>query len=84
MNRILVFLLIVSSVLFAVDKTNSTNDRINKQIEKEIEKEKRYSIEKVFYNHDNYDFKGSEVNLESLKSLPEIELDDLDMDSVYD
>jgi len=32
----------------------------------------------------SYNFKGSEVDQESLEHVPELELDDLDMDSVYD
>ncbi|HIP12639.1 MAG TPA: hypothetical protein EYG73_07970 [Arcobacter sp.] len=57
---------------------------IQKQLKIEIEKEKKYSIEQTFYGYDNYDFAGSEINKESLESIPNLELDELDMDSVYD
>ena len=86
MKYILVITFIFSSILFA---SNTTNDkaqklRLEKQILIEIEKEKRHAKEQVFHNSDTYDFKGSEVNPESLKSLPEIEDDDFNIDSVYD
>lgn len=85
MKRVIIFILVVNSLLLATSDVDSAKkSRIKKQIQKEIEKEKKYSKEKIFYSEKNYDFKGSEINTESLKSLPEIKVDDLDMDSVYD
>jgi len=50
-----------------------------------MEKEKKYAKEQVFYQTHNYDFKGAEVNQDSIESIPNIEVqDDFDMDSVYD
>ena len=59
--------------------------RMEKQIQIEMEKEKKYAKEQMFYQGHNYDFKGAEVNPDSLESVPHIEVqDDFDMDSVYD
>jgi hypothetical protein len=54
------------------------------QVKKAMEDEKKYAQEQKFYNAQEYDFSGAEVNLESVKHLKELEVDDLDMDSVYD
>jgi len=84
MKYILILILIINSYLFATDKENSKQKRIEKQIKIEMEKEKKYAKEQTFYNQANYDFRGSEVNPETVKSTPSIELDELDMNSVYD
>ncbi len=84
MKSILIFMILITSTLFAVDSNTSKEDRIQKQLKIEMQKEQKYAKEQIFYQHWNYDYKGAEVNKESLKKLPEIELDDLDMDSVYD
>ena len=49
-----------------------------------MEREKKYAKEQTFYNSNNYDFKGAEVEEESLKNIKAIEVEDFDMDSVYD
>ena len=82
-KKILIFTVIINSFLFATNTENTKKNRINKQIQIEMEKEKKYSIEQKFYNHNDYDYKGSEINPESLKSIKAIEVDDLDMDNVY-
>jgi len=87
MKIILIFTIILNSLLLAsnVNDTKEREKRIEKQIQKEIETEKKYAKEQTFYNQDNYDFKGAEVNRDSLDSVPEIEVQDyFDMDSVYD
>lgn len=73
-------------VLSLASNTSANKKKIliEKQIKIEIEKEKKYSREQAFYTYDYYDFKGAEVNVDSLDSIPELEMDDLDMDSVYD
>ncbi len=59
--------------------------RVEKQIQKEMENEKKYAKEQTFYSEKNYDFKGAEVNPDSLDSVPKLEPQyDFDMDSVYD
>ncbi|MEA3553018.1 MAG: hypothetical protein U9R39_01305 [Campylobacterota bacterium] len=84
MKNIFVLIMLICSILLATDGNTQNEQRIKKQLEIEMEKEKRYSIEQTFYQKDNYDFKGSEVNEDSLENVPGLELDDLDMDSVYD
>jgi hypothetical protein len=87
MKKILLFTFLFSSLLFASNKDNIEAKKkllLEKQIQKEMEKEKKYAKEQRFYQGENYDLKGSEVNKESLKHLKEIEVDDLDMDDVYD
>ena len=88
MKKILTFVIIFNSLLFAAntDKNDTTRkSRIEKQIKKEMENEKKYARERTFYSQDNYDFKGAEVNKDSLDSVPELEPQyDFDMDSVYD
>ena len=72
----------------ASDNAKSDKDRkarAEKQLKKEMENEKKYAKEQTFYSAENYDFKGAEVNKDSLDSVPELEPQyDFDMDSVYD
>jgi len=85
MKRILTIIFILSSLLFAGNNIdNEKKIRLEKQIKKELENEKKYAQEQTFYTQENYDFKNAEVNEESLKDVNELEVDDLDMDSVYD
>ena len=88
MKVILTFVIILNSLLFASGDAKSEKERkarIEKQIKKEMENEKKYAKEQTFYSQDNYDFKGAEVNEESLDSVPKLEPQyDFDMDSVYD
>ena len=84
MRKILLSILLLSSFLFASDVDLEKEKRTKAAIEKAIEKEKLYAKEKMFYDYDSYDFKDSEVNEESLETLKAKEVDDLDMDDVYD
>ncbi|MCH9813339.1 MAG: hypothetical protein K0U47_05280 [Epsilonproteobacteria bacterium] len=86
MPKIVLLPLIITTLLFATsqDKNNTKKSRLDKQVQKEIEKEKRYAEEQRFYDANEYDFKGAEVNPKSLEKLPDIVEDDFDMDSVYD
>ena len=86
MKKILVLTLVISSYLLASNGQTDAKkkSRAEKQIKKEMEKEKRYAREQTFYQSNNYDLKGSEVNQDSVDVLPNIKVDDLDMDSVYD
>lgn len=86
MIKFFIFFIISNSLLFAIDDTNSSlkDDRVKKQIEAEIQKEKKYAKEQTFYQGANYNLKDAEVNQDSLSDVPILELDDLDMDSVYD
>jgi len=82
MKKILVCVILLSSFLFASDVDLEKEKRTKAAIAKAIEKEN--AREKVFYDYESYDFKDSEVNEESLKTLKAKEVDDLDMDDVYD
>ena len=83
MKLFLISILTLNVLLVASSTKNKENERkvrVEKQIQKEIEKERRYAQENSFY----INLKGAEVNEESLDYVPDLELDDLDMDSVYD
>jgi len=86
MKKIIIFIMILNSLLLAsnTDSEKVKKDRAEKQLKIELEKEKKYSIEQTFYNEDNYDFKGAEVNPDTVDSIQCIEVDDFNMDSVYD
>jgi hypothetical protein len=75
---------ILSSFVLASSVKLNKEDRIKKQIKIEMEKEKRYSVDQTFYQGSEYDLSGLEVNPDSLDLIPELEIQDLDMDSVYD
>ena len=71
---------ILASSIFALD-----NNRTNKQIDEVMKQEEKYAKEQKFYQYDEYDFKASEVNQESVKKLKVMEPEyDFDMNSVYD
>jgi len=81
--------ILISTICLSLVLANNTNlitkeKLLNNQLKENMAKEKQYSQEQVFYTYEYYDFSSVEVNPESLDSVPELELDDLDMDSVYD
>lgn len=86
MKAIILFVFVLSSILFGSEKlTNIENEkqkkiRIEKQIKIEMEREKEYARKQSFY----IDLEGAKVNEESLKDVPVLEIDDFDMDSTYD
>ncbi len=84
MKKLLICISLLISVLFASEIDLEKEKRTKEAIEKAIEKEKLYAKEKTFYDSKSYDFKDSEVNEDSLPTLREQEVDDLDMDDVYD
>ncbi len=88
MKYFLILVIIFNSLLMASDSAKSDKERkarVEKQLKKEMENEKKYAKEQTFYSEKNYDFKGAEVNKDSLDSVPELEPQyDFDMDSVYD
>lgn len=88
MKYFLIFMVMISSLLVAADNSKSEKEkksRAEKQLKKEMENEKKYAKEQIFYSEKNYDFKGAEVNKESLDSVPELEPQyDFNMDSTYD
>jgi len=85
--KYVLILLVSVMVLLAQEKSGNLEKekKVEAQIKEQIKKEKKYAKEQKFYTEDNYDYKGAEVNKESLKSVPELEPDyDFNMDSVYD
>ena len=83
MKFFLIITVILNSFVFAVSDI-SKDEKVKKQIELEMEKERKYSIEQKFYQGAEYDLSGSEVNPDSIDSVPDLEIQDFDMDSVYD
>ncbi len=90
MKRFLTLFLLISMFLYASnsDKNGSKNSKnvVNDAVKKAMEQEKKFEVEQTFYKADQYDFKGSEINPESLKHIETIEPDfDFDMnEGVYD
>ena len=83
---ILVAILMLSTSLCAEEnKTTNHADTnhsiINQELQKAMEQEKKFAKEQTFYNAETYDFKGSEINKDSVKKLEVIEMDDPDLDS---
>jgi hypothetical protein len=57
---------------------------IEEKIARQMKKEEKYAREQKFYQADQYDFKGAEVDPESLKKIKPIEPDyDFDITDVY-
>lgn len=82
MKKVLLFLIVLNSAVMA---GNSEANRTEEALRKAMEQEKKFAEEQKFYNAENYDFKGAEVDPESLKSIPVIEPEyDFDMTHVYD
>jgi len=82
MIKIILAIAMLTSILSA---SSSKKDKIlQKSVEEQMKKEQKYAKEQTFYNEDNYDFKGAEVNPESVKMIKPLEVNDLDMDDVYD
>jgi beta-glucanase (GH16 family) len=77
MKNILLALLLISTVLLAENNKSDSgeNSILKKQLKKAMEDEKKFANEQKFYKADEYDFKGSEVNEESLKNIETIESD---------
>jgi len=90
MQKILLLVLLTVSIVFGAEakhkhqKQHNEKARMQKHVQEAMEKEKKYAKEQTFYTEKNYDFKSAEVNPDSVKNTPEVQVDDLDMDSVYD
>ena len=85
MKKILIFMVILSTLLIASNNQKSEKEkRLEKQLILNMAEEKKFAQEQTFYRQDNYNFQGAEVNRDSLDSVPDIEVDDFNMDSVYD
>lgn len=84
--KYLLLLYIVSSIFLNANEVKQKESITNKNIEKQIQKEKKYTKEQRFYQSKEYDLKGAEVNMESVKNLPDVEdtNEGFNMDDVYD
>jgi uncharacterized membrane protein YgaE (UPF0421/DUF939 family) len=84
MKKILLSIFILNTLLLA-SAQNNNKSILDKHIEQQLKKEKKYAKEQTFYSEENYDFKGAEVNPESLKNIKDMEPEyDFDMNDVYD
>lgn len=88
MKNVVISTLILGSLLVASSTNKSDTEkkfRAAKQLKIEMEKEKQHAQTGTFHQSSSYDFKGAQVNPDSLDSVPELQpQDDFDMDSVYD
>ena len=73
-------------VLTTLMLTLSAQTLKDKHLQEQLDKEKKYAKEQQFYHGQNYDLKAAEVDMESVKKLPDVEDTnaDFDMDNVYD
>ena len=85
-TALITLLLLSGTASFAAKNEQNATQQSKKSIteaelKKQMEREKKYAKEQKFYNADEYDFKGAEVNPKSLEHIPVIEPDyDFDMD----
>lgn len=88
MKKIVLILMVFSSFMFASSNETTLSDkeaRTKEAIKKALEDEEKFARERRFYDSNSYDFKGSEVNEDSLKDLKKIKpMYDFDMNNVYD
>ena len=93
MNKIITIVFFLISTLIPLNADSNSSKETNaskaksiaeKQIKEQMKREEKYSKEQRFYQGDEYDLKGAEVNKKSLSKIPVIEPDyDFDMDDVY-
>jgi len=80
MRKFVLFL----SLIAIVSLNASENKEENKHLKEQIEKEKKYAQEQKFYQGDEYDLKGAEVDKSTVDKVPKIEPDyDFDITDVY-
>jgi len=89
MKPFMIFVILsLTSVLLYSSENNSTKEdnKTKEAVKKAMDKEKKYAKEKRFYNADEYDFKGAQIDQKTLDKIPVLESDDdFDMDTgVYD
>ena len=80
-------LLIILSISAVFAKESTQEEQLKKEhLQKQLERENKYAKEQRFYSKKEYDLKSHEVNMESVKNLPDVEdtNEDFDMDDVYD
>jgi sortase (surface protein transpeptidase) len=87
MKKTTILMILCSTLIFASNTKQNNNKKENltqKQVKEQMKREEKYAKEQKFYNAEDYDFSGAEVNPESVKNTPSLKTDDLDMDDVYD
>ncbi len=85
MIKILIITTFLSSLIFAGTETKVQKKlRIEAQLKKDMAMEKKFAKEQTFYSGANYDLTSSEIDPKSLEHINAVEVDELDMDSVYD
>jgi len=86
MTKIITLVIVSSALLLASgNKPKNAEDSLTKkQVQEQMKREEKYAKEQKFYTEKNYDFKSAEVNPDSIKDLPDLEVNDMDMDDVYD
>ena len=84
MKIILFFIVLLASYSFASNIDKERAQRTKEAIERSIAKEQLYAKEQVFYDSYSYDFNHTKINEDSLEHIKALEIDDLDMDDVYD
>ena len=57
------------------NNTSIKKQRLQKALQKAMQKEKKYAKEQKFYNADEYDFKGAEIDPATLNDIEAIEPD---------
>ena len=80
-------LLIILSISAVFAKESTQEEQLKKEhLQKQLERENKYAKEQRFYSKKEYDLQSHEVNMESVKNLPDVEdtNEDFDMDDVYD
>lgn len=85
-KKILAFMLVFNSMLLVANDAQSeaAKKRHEANVKAQMEEEQKFAREQTFYQGENYNLKGSEVNQDSVDSVPDIEVDPFNMDSVYD
>lgn len=84
MRYLLLLTFLFQAVIYAQTDTERTLKE--KNIEAQLKKEKKFFQEQQFYKGKDYDLKSFEVNMESVKNLPDVEDTnaDFNMDHTYD
>ncbi len=80
--KFLISLLILGIGLHA--EQNLTSSLTHKQLKEQMDREAKYAIEQRFEMGAEYDLKSREVSPETLEHIKAIEVDDMNMDDVYD
>ncbi len=67
---------LAATLLFTgLSAAQKSDRRTEAAVKKAMEKEKKYAREQKFYGADEYDFKGAEIDPDSLKGIEPVEPD---------